>query len=102
MVRGVRPLAADLLNPGSVREALAGLDVTHVFICTWLRQETEAENVKVNGAMVEPVRRAGGSSKADACSAGDWDQAVPRTIRGIWPGFCRDAVSGRPSAAAGL
>jgi nucleoside-diphosphate-sugar epimerase len=53
MVRGVRPLAADLLNPASVREALAGLDVTHLFICTWLRQETEAENVKVNGAMME-------------------------------------------------
>ena len=25
----------------------------HVFICTWLRQQTEAENVRVNGEMLE-------------------------------------------------
>lgn len=50
---GIKPLAADLLDENSVKQALAGLDVTDVFICAWLRQSTEHENVRVNGAMVE-------------------------------------------------
>src|ERR1700748_1022623 len=44
-------LAADLRDEVSVQSALAGIDPTHVFLCTWLRQPTEAENVRVNGAM---------------------------------------------------
>lgn len=51
-IAGVRPIAADLQKPGSLREALAGVEPTHVFITTWLRQKTEAENCAVNGAMV--------------------------------------------------
>ncbi len=50
---GITPVAADLLNPDALRAALTGLPITHVFFCTWLRQDTEAENVKVNGAMIE-------------------------------------------------
>jgi nucleoside-diphosphate-sugar epimerase len=49
---GVTPIAADLQNAASVKQALAGLDISHVFLCTWLRQNTEAENVRVNGAMI--------------------------------------------------
>jgi nucleoside-diphosphate-sugar epimerase len=49
---GVTPVAADLLRPDALRNALDGLRPTHVFITTWLRQPTEAENIKVNGAMV--------------------------------------------------
>ena len=49
---GVAPLAADLLDPASLRSALAELRPSHVFISTWLRQKTEAENIKVNSAMV--------------------------------------------------
>lgn len=49
---GVRPVAADLLQPEALAAALAGLRPTHVFIGTWLRQATEAENVRVNAAMV--------------------------------------------------
>lgn len=49
---GVTALAGDLLDPPSLREALAGVAPTHVFIATWLRQETEAENIRVNAAMV--------------------------------------------------
>ena len=49
----IEPLAADLLDEYSVKQALDGLDVTDVFICAWLRQSTEHENVRVNGAMVE-------------------------------------------------
>src|ERR1700758_397452 len=48
---GIIPLAADLRDEVSVQSALAGIDPTHVFLCTWLRQPTEAENVRVNGAM---------------------------------------------------
>lgn len=51
-IDGVTPVAADLLDPASLRSALAELRPTHVFLSTWLRQKTEAENIKVNGAMV--------------------------------------------------
>ncbi len=50
---GIEPIVADLLDPYSLRTALAPLSPTHVFFCTWLRQATEAENVRVNGAMIE-------------------------------------------------
>ncbi|WP_313738552.1 SDR family oxidoreductase [Pseudomonas sp.] len=49
---GVVPVAADLQDPQSVRDALADLRPTHVFITTWSRQATEAENIRVNAAMV--------------------------------------------------
>src|SRR6476660_4179917 len=48
---GIIPIAADLRDETSVRNALAGVSPTHVFLCTWLRQPTEAENVRVNGGM---------------------------------------------------
>lgn len=49
------PVAADLLDPGSVKAALEGRKISHVFYCTWLRHDTEAENVRVNGGMVETL-----------------------------------------------
>jgi nucleoside-diphosphate-sugar epimerase len=52
-IPGMISVAADLQNADSVREGMAGIDVSHVFLCSWLRQNTEAENVRVNGAMVE-------------------------------------------------
>ncbi len=62
-IDGVAPVAADLLDPDSLRAALEGLKPSHVFITTWLRQETEAENIRVNAAMVrnllDAVRPAG-------------------------------------------
>ena len=51
-IDGVTPVAADLLDPASVRSALQGLRPANVFISTWLRQKTEAENIKVNRTMV--------------------------------------------------
>ena len=57
-IEGVKPIAADLLDPGSLRDALAGVNPSHVFITTWLRQATEAENCAVNGAMVRNLFRA--------------------------------------------
>lgn len=50
---GVQPLAADLLDPAGLKSKLNGIQPTHVFITTWLRQSSEAENCRVNGEMVE-------------------------------------------------
>lgn len=49
---GVTPVAADLLDTASLASALSGLAPSHVFISTWLRQATEAENIRVNAGMV--------------------------------------------------
>ncbi|MGY3619988.1 SDR family oxidoreductase [Bradyrhizobium sp. USDA 10063] len=51
-IDGARPVAADLLDPASLRKALQDLRPTDVFLSTWLRQNTEAENIRVNSAMV--------------------------------------------------
>ncbi len=49
---GVTPVAADLLDPDSLGTALEGIDPTHVFLTTWLRMESEAENIRVNSQML--------------------------------------------------
>ena len=49
---GVAPVSADLTDPASLEAALADLDPSHLFIATWMRRPTEAENCAVNGAMV--------------------------------------------------
>jgi nucleoside-diphosphate-sugar epimerase len=49
---GVQPIAADLLDPASLATALETVRPTHVFLTTWMRQPTEAENIVVNRAMV--------------------------------------------------
>jgi nucleoside-diphosphate-sugar epimerase len=55
---GVIPVAADLMRPEALRAALAGIDPTHIFLTTWMRQPTEAENCVVNGAMVRNLLEA--------------------------------------------
>ncbi len=57
-IEGVSPVAADLLDPVSLAAALKNRRPTHVFICTWMRQPTEAENIKVNSAMVRNLLNA--------------------------------------------
>jgi nucleoside-diphosphate-sugar epimerase len=49
---GLRPVAADLLDRASLATALENVAPTHVFITTWMRNPTEAENISVNSAMV--------------------------------------------------
>ncbi|UAK25944.1 SDR family oxidoreductase [Sphingomonas nostoxanthinifaciens] len=49
---GVAPVAADLQDAQATAAALAGLRPDAVFITTWLRQDSEAENIRVNSAMV--------------------------------------------------
>jgi nucleoside-diphosphate-sugar epimerase len=49
-----RHVAVDLADRAAALAALAPLtDISHVFICTWSRQANEAENVRVNQAMVQ-------------------------------------------------
>tara|TARA_R110002072_G_scaffold38314_22_gene111071 strand:+ start:10479 stop:11534 length:1056 start_codon:yes stop_codon:yes gene_type:complete len=55
---GVQSVAADLLDAGATAEALKDIDPDAVFITTWLRQETEAENIRVNAAMVRNLLEA--------------------------------------------
>ena len=49
---GVRAVAADLRDTAATAQALAGIAPDAVFITTWLRQDSEAENIRVNAAMV--------------------------------------------------
>jgi nucleoside-diphosphate-sugar epimerase len=49
---GVEPVAADLQDASATAAALAGIAPDAVFITTWLRQDSEAENIRVNSAMV--------------------------------------------------
>ncbi|MBD2715667.1 SDR family oxidoreductase [Microvirga sp. STR05] len=51
-VPGLHPVATDLLDPASLQTALADLAPTHIFITSWMRQDTEAENIRVNSLMV--------------------------------------------------
>ena len=48
----VQPVAADLQDAGATAKALRDLNPHAVFITTWLRQDSEAENIRVNAAMV--------------------------------------------------
>lgn len=62
---GVTPIAADLQDAAATAAALADLRPDAVFITTWLRQDSEAENIRVNSAMVrhllDALRPAGGA-----------------------------------------
>lgn len=49
---GVIPIAADLQDPAALAAALAGHRPHAAFIATWSRQASEAQNIRVNAAMV--------------------------------------------------
>jgi nucleoside-diphosphate-sugar epimerase len=51
-VAGVHPIAADLLNLEQLSEAVKDLRPTHIFLTSWLRQPTEAANIRINSTMV--------------------------------------------------
>lgn len=52
---GVSSIAVDLQDAAAVEGALRSVTATHVFLATWQRQPTEAENIRVNAAMVRNV-----------------------------------------------
>lgn len=51
-IEGLKPVAADLLDLDSLKSSLAEVKPTHVYITTWMRNDTEAENIRVNSLMV--------------------------------------------------
>lgn len=51
-LKGLIPIAADLLRVDTLKAALSEVSPTHVFITSWMRNETEAENIRVNSLMV--------------------------------------------------
>jgi nucleoside-diphosphate-sugar epimerase len=57
-IEGVNFIPADLLDATALRASLANINPSHVFITTWLRQPTEAENIRVNSAMVRNLLEA--------------------------------------------
>ncbi|MGZ8287361.1 MAG: SDR family oxidoreductase [Allosphingosinicella sp.] len=70
---GIRPIAADLQDKAATAAALADLRPDAVFISIWLRQDSEAENIRVNAAMVRNLLdglRAGGSTRHVALVTG--------------------------------
>lgn len=50
--KGVAPISADLQDMAATKRALAKVSPDAVFVTTWLRQDSEAENIRVNTAMV--------------------------------------------------
>ena len=50
--KGVRHIAVDLTDVETTKAALKKVAATDVFITTWMRQATEAENCSVNAGMV--------------------------------------------------
>jgi len=51
-IEKLNPVPADLLDTDSLKTALAAIAPTHVFITSWMRNDTEAENIRVNSLMV--------------------------------------------------
>jgi nucleoside-diphosphate-sugar epimerase len=67
-IPGMQPCGADLLDVNALQKALTGARPTHVFITTWMRQPTEAQNIEVNSRIVrnllDAVAKAGSVSHA--------------------------------------
>lgn len=61
--KGVIPIAVDLQDASAVRSALKDEKPTYIFLTTWLRQPTEAENIRVNAGMVRNVLDAVSNAK---------------------------------------
>jgi nucleoside-diphosphate-sugar epimerase len=59
-LRGVRHVPVDVLDKDAVEAAIGSLGATHLFFCTWSRQDTEAQNIEINSAMLRNVLEAAG------------------------------------------
>ena len=49
---GVKPIAASLLEPDSLKNAVADKQIEYVFFSSWQRMENEERNCEVNGTML--------------------------------------------------
>ena len=54
-ISGLKTIPANLLDKDDLIQKLKDVRPTHVFITTWMRQDTEAENIRVNSAMVRNI-----------------------------------------------
>jgi nucleoside-diphosphate-sugar epimerase len=54
-IPGLKTIAANLLDIDDLTQKLKDIRPTHVFITTWMRQDSEAENIRVNSAMVRNI-----------------------------------------------
>ncbi len=61
---GVRSVTANLLDYSSVLAAVQRLEPTHVFVTAWMRQPTEAENIRINSSLVRNLLDAVSQSKS--------------------------------------
>ncbi|MDR2283438.1 MAG: SDR family oxidoreductase [Sphingobacterium sp.] len=50
---GVLPVKADLLDIANLESALQEVNPTHIFFTTWMRMESEEQNIIVNSSMVQ-------------------------------------------------
>ena len=51
-ISGLIPLKANLLDLENLKHALENISSTHIFFTTWMRNDTEEENIKINSALV--------------------------------------------------
>lgn len=51
-IAGLLPIKADLMDEQSLAEALEGISPTHIYFTTWMRNDTEEENIRVNSMLV--------------------------------------------------
>lgn len=51
-ISGLIPVKADLLDEENLKTALKNIAPTHIFFTTWMRNDTEEENIKVNSSLV--------------------------------------------------
>lgn len=63
-IAGLIPIKADLMNPDNLEEALKGISPTHVYFTTWMRNETEEENIRVNSMLVRNLLNVLSSKKS--------------------------------------
>jgi nucleoside-diphosphate-sugar epimerase len=57
-IKGLHSIAADLLDTKLLEVALIDCMPTHVFFTTWMRNDTEEENIRINSAMVRNLLNA--------------------------------------------
>jgi len=55
---GLEPIAADLLDAATLANSLSLRRPSHVFITTWMRQESERRNIEVNSTLVRNLLHA--------------------------------------------
>nr|WP_315028558.1 SDR family oxidoreductase [uncultured Chryseobacterium sp.] len=49
---GLHPIKADLLDKQSLIDSLEEVSPTHVYFTTWMRNDTEEENIRINSTIV--------------------------------------------------